>query len=110
MGIKCKRLILSKFISVEKHKRIGSAFEKGRIKRTFISIYNKKIYYEKVTIKENERGLVFKKDVLTQVLPQGSYWFFGGERISIFNVFEEFPEIEQRIFEHTLLKDHLEIV
>src|SRR5690606_10946236 len=65
---------------------------------------------KKVTIKENERGLVFKKDVLTQVLPQGSYWFFGGERISIFNVFEEFPEIEQRIFEHTLLKDHLEIV
>src|SRR5690606_6015388 len=65
---------------------------------------------KKVTIKENERGLVFKKDVLTQVSPQGSYWFFGGERISIFNVFEEFPEIEQRIFEHTLLKDHLEIV
>lgn len=65
---------------------------------------------KKVTIKNNEKGLVFKNNELIKIIDSGSHWFFFGEKVKVYNVFETFPEIEQGIFTNEILKNQLEIV
>lgn len=65
---------------------------------------------KKITIKNNEKGLVFKNNILVKVIGNGSHWFFFGEQIEIFNAYNPFPLIEEGIFEHEILKNQLEIV
>ena len=65
---------------------------------------------KKITIKNNEKGLVFKNNVLIKVIEQGIHWFLFGEKIEVFNVYNQFSEIEEGIFEHQLLKNQLDIL
>jgi len=65
---------------------------------------------KKIIIKNNEKGLVFKNDVLINVIEQGVHWFFFGEKIEVCSGYNQFFEIEEGIFEHLLLKDQLDIL
>lgn len=61
-----------------------------------------------VRVNTNEIGVVYKKNEIIKVIEQGNYWFFGGEQITIFNVFNDFREIEN--FENQILSSYLEII
>lgn len=65
---------------------------------------------KKITIKNNEKGLVFKNNVLVKVIEQGVHWFFRGERIDICNVYNQFIEVKQGIFDNEIIKNQLEII
>lgn len=65
---------------------------------------------KKITIKNNEKGLVFKNNALKKVIDPGTHWFFFGEKVQVYNVYNQFAEIEEGIFEHNLLKNHLDIL
>ena len=60
---------------------------------------------KKITIKNNEKGLVFKNNTLIKVIDAGTHWFFFGEKVQVYNVYHQFAEIEEGIFEHNLLEN-----
>lgn len=61
-------------------------------------------------INKNEIGLVFKKNELQNVITQGNYWFFKGEDIQIFSTFEEFPKVQEGIFDNEIMQNYLEVI
>ena len=65
---------------------------------------------KKRRINTNEIGLVFKKNELQKVITQGNYWFFKGENIQIFSTFEEFPKVQEGIFENEIMQNYLEVI
>lgn len=65
---------------------------------------------KKVTLNEQEAALVYKNNKIINVIFNGTYWFFLGEKVEKFNTNEEFPKLYKGIFDNDLLKNHLEIV
>src|SRR5690606_3105582 len=65
---------------------------------------------KRITINEQEAGLVYKNNQLVKVIFQGKYWFFSGEKVEIYNIYQQFPKISEGIFENELLKKYLEII
>lgn len=65
---------------------------------------------KRVTINEQEVGLVYKNSQLIKVVFQGKHWFLLGEKVEIFNIYKSFPKLSEGIFENDVLKNHLEII
>lgn len=65
---------------------------------------------KKVTLQENEVALVYKNNKIINVIFNGTYWFFSGEKVERFNTSEEFPNLYEGVFGNDLLKNHLEII
>lgn len=65
---------------------------------------------KKVTIKEQEVGLVYKNNQIINVIFKGSYWFFLGEKVEKYSVYSAFPKLYESVFENEFVKDHLEII
>ena len=65
---------------------------------------------KRITINEQEAGLVYKNNQLVKVIFQGKYWFFSGEKVEIYNIYQQFPKISEGIFENELLKNYLEVI
>ena len=65
---------------------------------------------KRITINEQEAGLVYKNNQLIKVIFQGKYWFFSREKVEIYNMYQQFPKISEGIFENELLKNYLEVI
>lgn len=65
---------------------------------------------KRITINEEQAGLVYKNEQLIDVIFHGKHWFFLGEKIEKINLHEAVPKYSEQFFENKAIKKHLEII
>jgi len=63
-----------------------------------------------IKINEHQIGLIFKNNQIFKVITKGSYWFFFGEKVEVFNVYEQITSLHEAYLDNEILKPYLEIV